>query len=418
MELLVPRVGGNREIPAYFFCAPAGTAPAHAKPREHQPTQPQKAFLHKRNGDRNLRRRIIIVIFTENYAMKLILTLLLAGSCLVSCRHEAADKQASTTGIAGTPLAADMIFSLNGRLRTTSAVMQSFDIDSRGEIYYSQLNRKYRGYISHGRASEPYTESMQLLFSGHVSNISVEECGDERYIWVSNYATRKADGHYWDSQIVSRIEFVPDAVMLPEDAGENYYTGEKNIAPAVDFEGDMITFLCITDGHFTTYRLSEARALEPEAIMLDSISRGGEKTQYADARDAERIRPTVLARDLRRIKPLGSFYVKRTGDVPWQGFDIHDGRIYQAEGAGSSDGTPSKAYLTVYGIDGKVLERRTQVAAVADTAALRAMGITDTGYMEAEGVKIRRGSMYLGYASKNSQDKRYATILEYEPSDK
>lgn len=350
--------------------------------------------------------------------MKHIAILLLAGSCLASCRSAATDPEASTTGIADTPLAEEMIFSLNGQLRTTSAVMQSFDIDSRGEIYYSQLNRKYRGYISHGRPSDKYSESMQLLFSGHVSNISVEECGGERYIWVSNYANREEDGHYWDSQIVSRIKFTPDAVMLPEDADDNYYTGEKNIAPAVDFEGDMITFLCITDGHFVTYRLSEARSLEPGPIVLDTLQRGGEIAQYADAYAAQTLRPTVLARDLRRIKPLGSFYVHRTGDVPWQGFDVHGGRIYQAEGAGSSDGTASKAYLTVYDIDGNIVERRTPVAAIADTDALREAGITDTGYMEAEGVKIRRGRMYLGYASKNSKDKRYACIFEYRPSEK
>ena len=72
-------------------------------------------------------------------------------------------------------------------------------------------------------------------------------------------------------------------------------------------------------------------------------------------------------------------------------------------------------YLTVRNIKGDLIERRTRVSAINDMVALDKFGLTDSGYMEAEGVKIIRGVLYLGYANKNLANKRYATILQYKP---
>ena len=62
---------------------------------------------------------------------------------------------------------------------------------------------------------------------------------------------------------------------------------------------------------------------------------------------------------------------------------------------------------------GKLVEQH-RVMAVASIADLSAAGITDTGFMESEGIKVYGDKLYLGYATKKSNDThRYVTILEY-----
>ena len=43
-------------------------------------------------------------------------------------------------------------------------------------------------------------------------------------------------------------------------------------------------------------------------------------------------------------------------------------------------------------------------------------GITESGYIESEGVKIRRGKLFLGFASQSKKDgnRRRANIFQYE----
>ena len=47
--------------------------------------------------------------------------------------------------------------------------------------------------------------------------------------------------------------------------------------------------------------------------------------------------------------------------------------------------------------------------------ALKAAGITDTGYMEPEGVKFRDGAVFCGFCSKNSENVRRGTLFRYDP---
>lgn len=323
----------------------------------------------------------------------------------------------STTGITA-PLSEDLIYSKNGQLRTTTAVMQCFDVDSKGEVYYAQLNRLYRAYLSHGKPGTKYSEVMILNYFGHVSNFTVEEDGDDRYYWVDNMSSKTSDGNYWNPQIISRVKFVAGTTLNSWEATDNYYFGISG-SVAVDFKNDMITILGGSGTYnVNTFRLSEVLAAPVVNMLMNPVKYGGESNNDSDA--VEQTKNFLMkVHDASRIKPIGYFYQKRIGDVPWQGFDISDGRFYQAEGGGSSDGvTPSTAYITVTDIYGNLLEERTHVAAVESIAPLNEQGITDTGYMEAEGVKIRGGVMYLGYASKNSADKRYGTILKYKPCDR
>lgn len=320
----------------------------------------------------------------------------------------------STTGIIK-PLSEKLIYSKNARIRTTSAVMQSFDVDTAGNLYYAQLNRKYRAYVSYGAPGSKYTQVMTLNYFGHVSNFTVEQAGDDRYIWVDNYSSKNSKGDYWGSPVISRVKFENGKTVNSWETTDNYYCGISNISVAVDVAHDMLTILGISTGDVITYRLSDARRLSEKTIPVHVVY-GGESNNVDDAMEHDTTF-NVIARDLRQLTPIGQFVSERIGDVSWQGFEINNGIFYQAEGnANDNDGkTASVAYLTVRDISGNVLEKRTSIAAISDMDALNEYGITDTGSMEAEGVKVRNGQLFIGFCSKGSDDVRTATVFKYRP---
>ena len=87
--------------------------------------------------------------------------------------------------------------------------------------------------------------------------------------------------------------------------------------------------------------------------------------------------------------------------------------MYLMEGtSGNNDGTTGEAYMT----EGRIVQSRTKVRAVSDLKALTEAGITESGYIESEGVKIRRGKLFLGFASQSKKDgnRRRANIFQYE----
>ncbi|MBO6169880.1 MAG: BACON domain-containing protein [Bacteroidales bacterium] len=315
------------------------------------------------------------------------------------------------------PFSTDLVFS-RGRLRTTSAVMQSFDVDlPMGMIYYSQLNSKFRAYISVGPVNSTSQPPMMTLnYFGHVSNFTLETAEDgKKYIWIDNFSSKNASGDYWGSPVISRIPFSTGVTMNSWEAPENYYFGEINISGAVDIEGDMLTTLGISSGNCNTYRLSELRALPIEDITLPEVTYGGED-KSSDPLTTKR--HVIKGRDCTKVKPIGHFVIPREHyvdgtQVSWQGFDIHDGLIYQAQGNGHDDGTPSPGWLQIRGIDGSTILPLTKITALEDVGALRDAGITDIGYMEPEGVKVRGNHLYLGFASKKADGVRMGTIFRY-----
>lgn len=305
-----------------------------------------------------------------------------------------------------------------GRLRTMSAVMQSFDIDfETNTIYYSQLNNQFRAYISAGApGSNTQPPCMTVNYFGHVSNFSLEKDNGKAYIWVDNFSSKNASGDYWGSTVVSRIPYVSGSTITSWEAPENYYFGEKNISVAVDIEGDMLTYLGISTGNCYTYRLSELRALPIEDVTLPAVTYGGE----AKAPDATEVTKShvIKARDCTKVKPIGKFIIPRgkyaNGEtISWQGFDIKGGLVYQMQGNGHADGTPSPGWLQIRDINGGIILPLTKIKALEDLDALKAAGITDIGYMEPEGVKVHGDYIYIGFASKNSKNERRGTIFKF-----
>ena len=315
------------------------------------------------------------------------------------------------------PFSAELVFS-TGRLRTTSAVMQSFDLDLQlGRIYYSQLNNKFRAYLSEGLINSTTQPPMMTLnYFGHASNFTLEIAADgKKYIWIDNFSSKNASGDYWGSTVISRIPFSTGTTINAWEAPENYYFGENNISGAVDIEGDMLTTLGISSGNCNTYKLSDLQALPIEDITLPEVTYGGEDKA---PHPLTTTRHTIKARDCTKVNPIGHFVIPRENyidgtQVSWQGFDIHDGLIYQAQGNGHEDGTPSPGWLQIRGIDGSTILPLTKIAALEDVGALKDAGITDIGYMEPEGVKVRGDYLYLGFASKKADGVRMGTIFRY-----
>lgn len=320
----------------------------------------------------------------------------------------------------GLPLISDEldynIWYSTGRLRTTSAVMQSFDFDMESNlVYYTQLNSNYRVYLSWGeRNGTNILGSMEMRYFGHGSNFSLEKDGDKLFIWIGNYASKNSSGEYWYDQIISRVPVVNEAVVNPWDCTDNYYFGERNISVAIDKEHDRLTILGISSGRIRTYSLSALQALPVTDVVLESIIFGGDT-----APDTEQSKVyTVKARDCRNVTPLGDFSITRETGISWQGFDVYGDVVYQMRGNGNDNDSAkaSTGWLYIYKIDGTPILQKAPVKAIEDLARLKDFEITDTGYMEPEGVKVRRGTLYIGFASKNSGNVRKGTIFKYSPT--
>ena len=111
----------------------------------------------------------------------------------------------------------------------------------------------------------------------------------------------------------------------------------------------------------------------------------------------------------------------------WQGYDVHKNRLYYTEGQsnynlfGSFYSGSSFAYVTVFDFEGNIVEERTQVAVVLDKDKLTQIGVSVFGTFEAEGIKVCKDKLYLGYTARGitaDNTKHYQNIFVFDPSSK
>jgi len=109
--------------------------------------------------------------------------------------------------------------------------------------------------------------------------------------------------------------------------------------------------------------------------------------------------------------PHGEDTARDFCSYPFQGFDV-DGRCcYLFEGAGNGNkpaNGPSDARITVTTLDGGIVHWRLPVGACSDLEGLRALGLTDTGYAEAEGIKRKGDRLWLGGPTRRA---RFRTVI-------
>lgn len=110
-----------------------------------------------------------------------------------------------------------LVYSADVSLVAPYRVMQSFDIDSDNNIYYSQIGaakgfvqgktKAHQVYIIKARPNENASEYMTLTYFGHGTQLAIEEEEDEVYAWIGSNASKYDSGEYWDAQSVSRIRY-------------------------------------------------------------------------------------------------------------------------------------------------------------------------------------------------------------------
>ena len=327
------------------------------------------------------------------------------------------------------PLSKDMVLTSGTWLQNRS-VMQCFALKGNSYMYADQvaasgttrrLNVTYKPIASNSGKT-----LMQLEYFGHGSNLVLEECSDGDYLWIGSYGTQtkveNGNEYYTNNQAVKFRATGTTSPVSTEDCEDHFYIpGMRNIHPSIDWTNRQIAFWCVgaKDGYFYVYDLDEVLAVPQTTVTLaNKITRGGDNEPFPKETKSF----DAIVHNLSSITPITVITLPSTGVVGTggnQGFELHAGRIYHYNGAGNSNDrvTPCTSIVTVFDFKGNVVARK-QVMAVYDMDALEECGITDSGFMESEGIKIYDGTLYIGYATKKLETDgkaslRYVTILKY-----
>ena len=258
---------------------------------------------------------------------------------------------------------------------------------------------------------------MHLKYYGHGDNMFVERASDGDYLWTSNYGTLESGetNRYSESQVLSRIKFSPNKTVLPEDSNFNcVIPGMKRLIAAYDADNGNVGIWCRDASGaawFYVFPMEDIKAAKAESIQL-SFSRTYGSPKVTDT-------PTVYARNLSKLTPLFKFQMP-FNNVP-QGYDYHHNKIYFMRGDGAEleerEAGTNKNWARVYYISPQTAKTLVQVDLpwVNDVSLLKSENITDLGYFEPEGIKLKDGYIYIGFASKDagSSPERRVNIFKY-----
>lgn len=335
------------------------------------------------------------------------------------------------------------IFSRNTSLPNNTA-MQGFNLDSDGSVWYTQLSNTQKHQLNWVRTQpNPGTsvlnankEYMKLTYFGHGTNTALEEEDGDRYLWAGAYGVCNAQGQYWNEKLVGRVKYVPGATVKTSECNEYYYIGDySDLHPSIDAENDLLTinygdrnnsaYRC-----FVIYKLSEAKKA-PMSNVTITCTDGFQTDKPAST---NQVSVVVRCRDLTTLTPVARPRFLKTGYgasgaayYDWQGYDVHKDRLYYTEGqsnynlTGSFYSGSSYAYVTVFDFNGNVVEERTQVAVVSDKETLTAIGVSVFGALEAEGIKVWKDKLYLGYTARGitaENTSHYQNIFVFRPASK
>ena len=355
-------------------------------------------------------------------------------------KPEGPDKS-STTGI--DRFDASNIFSRNTYLPDNTA-MQGFNLDSDGSVWYTQLSNTNQAQLNWVRAQPNKTpdvqtenkDYMKLTYFGHGTNTALEEDGADRYLWAGAYGVCNAKGQYWNEKLVGRVKYVKGATVKTNECNDYYYIGDyTDLHPSIDAENDLLTinygdsknssYRC-----FVIYKLSEAKKA-PMTNVTITCTDGFQTDRPASTNPVSVV---VRCHDLTTLTPVARPRFLKTGYsasgatyYDWQGYDVHKNRLYYAEGQsnynlfGSFYSGSSFAYVTVFDFEGNIVEERTQVAVVSDKDKLTQIGVSVFGTLEAEGIKVCKDKLYLGYTARGitaDNTKHYQNIFVFDPSSK
>lgn len=341
--------------------------------------------------------------------------------CGILFYNAVAGTPASTTGVDTFDESVN-IFSRNTEL-PAKIPMQGFSIDSDGSVWYTQVSHAdpHHLYVCHaqpnpGRDKVIADDYMTLTYFGHGTNTAIEEDGDDRWVWAGCYGSANNKAAYWTERLVGRVKYRTATTVNTDACDEYYYIGDyTNMHPSIDAENGLLTinYADETNGAFrcfVVYKLDEAK----KAPLRDITFTCTDGFRTGNYKSTDKTQVTVKARDLTAVRPvarpkfLKSGYGKK-GDryYAWQGFDVNGDRLYYADGEASIgrkdhdwDKCSSRAFVTVFDLEGNVVEPRTEVAIIGDAAGLADAALSGCWSIESEGVKVYGDSLYLGFGSR------------------
>lgn len=307
------------------------------------------------------------------------------------------------------------------------AYMQSFDFDSHGNVYILGAKAPYL-YVTRFNASGAKTGTMKLAFFGHGTSCSVEETSDGVYLWVPSFASQDAAAAYKGDRMISRVRFEDGRTWSTDDLEiqqNSWYIGDyTGLCPSFDAPSGLFGIQYASDhtggDHDASgmwvriYDYKDVMSAPLSEIKLRQITRGGETGGPVSS--VETIFMTVKAHDLSRVTPKYRFSYNQKDTYGYaadgtalralQGFSIGCGRAWFLVGYGPNRDASYSSYS--YSGEKDVLLKHFDC--INDLSNLTALGLTESSY-EPEGIKIKDGSMYLGFGGKVG-GKSYASILK------
>lgn len=308
----------------------------------------------------------------------------------------------------------DMLFS-TAPAGTTTAVQQGFEISpDKSTMYFTQVNSRYKNIVAWTPrkvtdSKDVAANRMTLYYYSHSNNIHLEQDGGNDYIWLGNWGTRTTESKYTDPQVLSRIKLTKGATLRPEDADDNYYFGTRTLHASFDVANDRIAIYSQRDGYtMKIYRLSDVLATPVSNVTLKyEIVNGGSEAGFTSPDPEYRGKPTIKAHDCRSLTPLKTFVYNYTSTCGWQTFCLSGDRIYFFLENKQMDPAPNgmhfQSVINVLDLDGNVLKSGILQPFADNMDDLLKYGFTDSKakYMEAEGILVRGGVLYLLYSGKD-----------------
>ena len=301
---------------------------------------------------------------------------------------------------------------------------QCIDIDKRGHVWLEGVTgntvhvQRYTvpgKYDSASGSLKGYTrdEEMLLLYAGHGTTLCVETGNDQEtsWFWYSNYASKVASGGYQDSQVLSRTKYKPGETLYPEDADEHFFLGEDYHSSFhyLDFEHGNLAVFSTAVGKLTIFKIADILAAPVADITLKPMIWGGDTDRY---KTEATVTPTIKAHDCRGVKPVKVFNVtKKTamGGSACQGFCCtgENADCFFLKGVSTEVDVALSRFNAGKGQFDYICKPFVFDDSISEMSKF---GITESVYLEAEGVTVRFGKMYICVASKINKN-RISTVL-------
>ena len=149
------------------------------------------------------------------------------------------------------PLTKNSLYDINRKV-----ISQQFDFDKEGNVYYVELTQSHRQFLVNiwrisvdklnrsDKLALYKGDSMSVIFAGHPTGFAIEDTPDGPNVWISNYASKQPDKHYWQSQTISRMKYIPNSIRMPDDKDiEHFWLPHRaDINVALDTKHDLVAF--------------------------------------------------------------------------------------------------------------------------------------------------------------------------------